>query len=122
MLVVKSLLLKLLVITGRAYTEEIEGTETEERAAIYCGWQNTYHADSRLCDFDLTLFEEMPDGSYRRSDEHQRERCYMLDEIKAALSKANLELLGLFSDTRFSAPTDTTDRWYFVARAIKDPL
>ena len=98
-----------------------EGTETEERAAIYCGWQNTYHADSRLCDFDLTLFEEMPDGSYRRSDEHQRERCYMLDEIKAALSKANLELLGLFSDTRFSAPTDTTDRWYFVARAIKDP-
>ena len=30
MLVVKSLLLKLLVITGRAYTEDIEGTETEE--------------------------------------------------------------------------------------------
>ena len=97
-----------------------EGEETEERAAVFCGWQNTYHPDTRLCDFDLTLFEEMPDGSYRRSDEHQCERCYTLEEIKSALQKAHLELLDVFSDTHFSAISDTTERWYFVARAIKN--
>lgn len=96
-----------------------EGLDTEERAAVYCGWQNTYHPETGICDFDLSLFEELPDGTYRRSDEHQQERCYTLDEIKASLKKANLELLGVWSDYAFSTPTDTTERWYFAARAKK---
>ena len=96
-----------------------EGTEDEERVPVYCGWQNTYHPDSRICDFDLTLFEEMPDGSYHREDEHQQERCYELEEIKSALTAARLELLGVWSDFSFSTPTDTTERWYFAARAVK---
>ena len=97
-----------------------EGTETEERAAVYCGWQNTYHPDTRICDFDLSLFEELPNGSYRRSDEHQRERCYTMDEIQAALSAAGLEFLGVWSNFDFSPVNDTTERWYFAARAIKN--
>lgn len=96
-----------------------EGLDTEERAAVYCGWQNAYHPETEICDFDLSLFEELPDGTYRRSDEHQQERCYTLDEIKAALKKANLELLGVWSDYEFSTPTDNTERWYFAARAKK---
>lgn len=96
-----------------------EGSETEERAAVYCGWQNTFHPESKLCEFDLSLFEEMPDGSYRRSDEHQTERCYSMEEIEQTLAAANLELLGVWSDFSFAAPTDTTERWYFAVRAKK---
>ena len=96
-----------------------EGLDTEERAAVYCGWQNEYHPDTRICDFHLSIFEEMPDGSYRRADEHQQERCYGLDEIRQALEAAHLELLGVWSDFDFSEPTDTTERWYFCARAKK---
>ena len=96
-----------------------EGEESEERAAIYCGWQNTYDPNTRLCDFDLSIFEELPNGDYRRADEHQRERCYTLDEILSALKDAGLELLGVWSDFRFSAPQENTERWYFAARAKK---
>lgn len=96
-----------------------EGTEDEERAAVYCGWQNTYQPDTRLCEFDLSLFEEMPDGSYRRSDEHQTERCYSLEEIQNALKEAHMELLGIFSSYRFDPADEKTERWYFAARAIK---
>ena len=96
-----------------------EGTEDEERVPIYCGWQNTYHPETRICDFDLSLFEELPDGNYRREDEHQEERCYSLEEIKSALAAAKLELLGVWSDFKFTSPTDTIERWYFAARAIK---
>ena len=96
-----------------------EGSEDEERAAVFCGWQNTYHPDTHICDFDLSLFEEMPDGSYRRSDEHQQERCYTLDEIQGALHAANLEPLGVWSDYRFSPTEPQTERWYFAACAIK---
>ena len=96
-----------------------EGTDTEERAAVYCGWQNTYHSDTALCDFDLSLFEELPNGTYRREDEHQTERCYTMEEIKAALDRANLEYLGVWEDYRFAEVTEETERWYFVARAKK---
>ena len=96
-----------------------EGTEEEERAAVFCGWQNFYHPDTRLCEFDLSIFEEMPDGSYRRSDEHQTERCYTQEEIRKALNEANLELLGIWSDYHFSPTEEQTERWYFAARAIK---
>ena len=91
----------------------------DERIPVFCGWQNTYSPATQICEFDLTLFEELSDGTYRRSDEHQRERCYSMQEITSALKGAGLELLGVWSDTAFSAPTDTTERWYFAARAIK---
>ena len=96
-----------------------EGEETEERAAIFCGWQNEFHPDTQICDFHLSIFEEMPDGSYRRADEHQQERCYQINEIQAALDAAKLELVGVWSDFEFSTPNDTTERWYFCARAKK---
>ena len=76
-------------------------------------------ADTGICDFDLSIFEEQPDGSYLRSDEHQQERCYTMEAITAALRNAGMELLGVFSDWQFAAPDDTTERWYFCARAIK---
>ena len=99
--------------------EDEQRTEGDEFRSAFCGWQNEYHTDSGICDFYLTLFEENDDGTYCRSEEHQQERCYSLSEIKSALDANHLELLGLFSDWQFSAPTDTTERWYFVARAKK---
>ncbi len=94
-------------------------TEEEERIPIYCGWQNTYDPKRCICAFDLSIFEALPDGNYRRSDEHQEERCYTLEEVKDALEKAHLELIGVWADFDFSSPTDTTERWYFAARAVK---
>ncbi|MBQ8439140.1 MAG: class I SAM-dependent methyltransferase [Clostridia bacterium] len=97
-----------------------EGLDTEERAAVFCGWQNHFDPDTRICDFYLSLFEELENGSYRRADEHQRERCYEMEEILSALKAANLELLGVWSDFAFTAPDEKTERWYFCARAIKE--
>lgn len=96
-----------------------EGTEYEERIPVYCGWQNTYHPESGICDFDLSIFEGLPDGTYRRSDEHQQERCYELEKIKSLLLRAGFELIGVWEDYEFGAPSATTERWYFAARAIK---
>jgi SAM-dependent methyltransferase len=96
-----------------------EGLETEERAAIFCGWQNEYHPETAICDFHLSIFEELPNGEYRRSDEHQQERCYELTEIKDALAAAKLELVGVWSDFAYTAPTEKTERWYFCARSKK---
>ena len=102
-----------------AYILEDEMEDGDESYAVFCGWQNCYDGESRLCDFYLTLFEENEDGSYARSEEHQTERCYTLDEIKDTLKKTGFELMGAFPGFDFSEISDTDERWYFVARAVK---
>ena len=98
-----------------SYILEDEG----EEGAVFCGWQNDYDRESGICDFYLSLFEENGDGSYDRSDEHQREKCYTLDTVKKLLCESGFELLGIYSDYSFSECTQDTERWYIAARAKK---
>ena len=99
------------VYGNNAYVLEDEG--------VYCGWQNEYDRQSGVCDFYLSLFEETEDGTYERSDEHHRERCYSLDDLKNTLDACRLETLGVFSDFDFNEIKPDSDRWYIVARAKK---
>lgn len=87
--------------------------------AVYCGWQNEYDAKTRLCDFRLSVFEEDEDGCYRREDEEQRQRCYTMEEIRAALLRAGFEFLSVSADYAFGEPVEKTERWYFAARCKK---
>lgn len=108
------------VYGDRAYILEDELSDGEGKVQeVYCGWQNAYDPETRLCQFYLSLFEQNEDGTFSRSDEVQTERCYTLDEIKAALAGAGMELLGVWSDFDFSEPGENTERWYFAARAKK---
>ena len=96
------------VYGNNAYILEDEG--------VFCGWQNDYDPETRLCRFDLSVFEETENGGYTRTDEQQTERCYTENELRVALDRAGFDLYGIFADFNFSAPTDTTERWYIVAR------
>lgn len=89
----------------------------DERA--YCGWQNFYDKEKKICDFYLSVFEEDEDGAYIRSDEQQSERCYELCEITDSLDRCGFELLGIYADLEFAQPDEKCARWYFVARAKK---
>ncbi len=93
--------------------------ENDEGLALYCGWQNFYDRESRVCDFYLSVFEEDEDGSYYRSDEQQKERCYTKDELCEALSECGFELLGIYAGYNFEEIQENTERWYFVTRAKK---
>ena len=89
--------------------DEVDGS------TVYCGWQNEYDAESRICSFYLSLFEER-DGVYLREDEEQHERCYTRSEISSALDVCGFELLGVYRDYNFLEPLENTERWYFAAR------
>ena len=93
--------------------------ENDDGGAIFCGWQNSYDKENKICNFYLSVFEEREYGEYYRADEEQKERCYSIDEIKNALQKNGFELLDIFSDTDFSSVTEQSERLYFVARVKK---
>jgi len=94
--------------------------EDEDGRLIYCGWQNYYDPDTRLCDFDLTVFSEGKDGRYHREDESHTERCYSLEELTDALRATGFELVAVHGDIDGSSPTEESERWYIIARAKKD--
>ena len=103
------------VYGNEAYILEDE----DEEGAIFCGWQNDYNRESRICDFYLTIFSETEKGSYIREEEHQRERCYDREAIEEMLSESGFEMLGVYSDFDFNSPAENSERWYIVAKAKK---
>ena len=86
----------------------------EEDGAVCC-WQNRLNKKGDVCDFYLTVFEEQPDGRYKRTDGVQRERCYGLRSIKNLLAEAGLSFAAAVSSYDFDEITDTTERWYIAA-------
>ena len=104
------------VYGNEAYILEDE----DEDGAVYCGWQNDYDRDSRICDFYLSLFSEAENGAYLRSDEHQQERCYGKEELTELLADTGFEVLGIYGELDFTAPEEKCERWYIVARAKKE--
>ena len=85
----------------------------------YCGWQNEYDRESKLCNFYLSVFTEEEDGRFSRADEVQTERCYSEEELIESLEKSGFEVLGFFGDFAFSKPESNCERWYIAARAKK---
>ena len=108
-------------INGRYKFENIyaDNTFTMEEEGGVCVWENFYDADSRMCDFYITLFKECDDGRYERYDETQTERMYTLAEIKKSLERNNMEYLYAFGDLDFTPGSDECERIYIVAKCRK---
>lgn len=103
------------VYGDNAYILEDDGAEGE----VFCGWQNHFDEQTGLCTFDLSLFEQTPNGSYERSDEQQCERMYSREQLSALLEACGFEVLGCFGDWSMAEPMEDCQRWYFVARCKK---
>ena len=108
-------------VNGKYKFENIyaDRTYTMEEDGALCIWENDYDAESRLCDFYITLFKEDKQGKYDRYDEVETERMYTLSEIKSALKEAKMEFVGAYSDFDFCRGSDESERIYIVAKCRK---
>ena len=93
-----------------AYVLEDEG--------IYCGWQNIYDKDSRICDFYTSVFTENEDGTYSRFDDYEREYCFTQKEVEKLLEKCGFELVSVDGDIDGSPVEKDTERLYFTTKRI----
>ncbi len=93
-----------------AYVLEDEG--------IYCGWQNIYDKDSRICDFYTSVFTENEDGTYSRFDDYEREYCFTQNEVEKLLEKCGFEIISVDGDIDGSPVEKDTERLYFTAKRI----
>ena len=60
-------------------------------------WQNTWHERQQYIDLDLFFFVRAEDGSYRRIEEHQKQKAWSEKTLKEALWKAGFRTVSSFA-------------------------
>lgn len=78
-------------------------------------WENYYDDESKINEYDLTLF--IKEGQqYTRYEEVHEQRSYSIEEISDMLKEAGLELLHVYDAFTENEPHDESERIYFVAK------
>lgn len=99
--------------------EQVIGDTTiaENRDDCSFIWENYYHEEDRVNEYDLTIFvKEKKEELFRRFTETHFQRGYTLEEMKGFVERAGMEfVLALDADTH-KAPIETSERIYVIAR------
>lgn len=82
---------------------------------LFCLWQNFYDPKTRLCEFDLTVFE-WEGENFSRYDERQQERCYHIGECRDLLLRAGFAKVSVWRPFALRAPGPRCERIFFAAR------
>ena len=90
-----------------------DNTFAENREDASFIWENYYDPDTKINEYDLTLYIEEEDGLFARFEEVHEQRSYETERVKELLIKAGLEIIGTAGDK---------ERMYFIARRPDEVL
>ena len=92
-------------------------TIAENREDCSFIWENYYHDDEHVNEYDLTIFAKCGEEDvFRRSVETHYQRGYELDEMIAFVKEAGLEFIEAIDADTHKSPTEDSERVYIVAR------
>ena len=94
-----------------------DATIAENREDCSFIWENYYDEESRINEYDLTVFVREPEGErFRRFAETHYQRGYTLEQMKEFLEEAGLLFVrALDADTREEV-REESERVYVIAR------
>ena len=99
--------------------EQVIGDDTiaENRDDCSFIWENYYDEESRINEYDLTIFVRKPDTEYfRKFTETHYQKGYTLEQMKGYLEAAGLLFVKAFdADTRGEVRAES-ERIYVIAR------
>ncbi len=79
-------------------------------------WENSYYSDTRLNQYDLTIFAKDDDGRYTKYEETHIQRGYTVEEIQSALRDAGMEFITSYSAFTKIPVKNDDDRIYIIAK------
>lgn len=102
------------------YAEVIgDATIAENREECSFIWENFYHEEEHINEYDLTIFvqeDEKESDCFRRFQETHYQRGYTLEEMKSYLAAAGLEFVKAIDVDTLGDVTSTSERIYCIAR------
>ena len=79
-------------------------------------WDNYYHEEEHINEYDLTIFAKCGEGDvFKRSVETHYQRGYTLEEMKSFVEKSGFKFIACYDADTHEAPTDESERIYIVA-------
>lgn len=94
--------------------DSVQYEDTEDMALI---WENHYDNQSKIHSYDLTMFISYDEeGSFTRYRETHYQRAYSVDEVKAAVKAAGMELLKVIDADSMKEPGESSERIYYVVK------
>ena len=98
--------------------EQVIGDTTiaENREDCSFIWENYYHPEEQINEYDLTVFVQEEGDRFRRFTETHYQRGYTEEQMVSLVEEAGMKVL-LIKDSDTDGPvTETTERIYLVAR------
>lgn len=99
--------------------EQIIGDTTiaENREDCSFIWDNFYHEEECINEYDLTIFvKEESNGLFRKFQETHYQRGYTLEEMKSYVEEAGLTFIKALDADTHKEPTAESERIYIVAK------
>lgn len=99
--------------------EQVIGDTTiaENREDCSFIWDNFYHDEDCINEYDLTIFvKEGKNELFRKFTETHYQRGYTLEEMKSFVEQAGLKFIKAIDADTHQSPTEMSERIYIVAR------
>lgn len=95
-----------------------DATIAENREKCSFIWDNYYHEEEQINEYDLTIFVQEGEeaDTYRRFQETHYQRGYRLEQMKEYLLQAGLAFVEAVDADTHGAVTESSERIYVVAR------
>ncbi|KEZ86224.1 class I SAM-dependent DNA methyltransferase [Lacrimispora celerecrescens] len=93
-----------------------ESTIAEDREECSFIWDNYYDKESKINEYDLSLFIRQEEDLYRKYTENHYQRAYYLEEVKLAINEAGMDFVSAFDAFTQNPVKDTSERIYIIAR------
>ena len=101
---------KLRRMDGQMYMDE-----TEES---FCVWRTFFSRRTKVCTYQVDLFQLRPDGAWEREFEEHRERAWEEAELRQYLAEAGFTRVTVTGDLSARAPAADEDRW--IVRCVRE--
>lgn len=96
-----------------------DATIAENREDCSFIWENYYHPEEQINEYDLTIFVKNDNGdvdSFKRFQETHYQRGYSLEQMKALVEKAGMAFITALDADTHGEVTPESERIYVVAR------
>lgn len=102
--------------TEKKYIDIADAVIAENRNEGSFIWENNYFSDKKINRYDMTIFEKLDSGLYKKHLETHIQRVYSLDEIKSALNLSGLKFEACYKAFTHNEPDNDCERIYVIAR------
>ena len=98
--------------------QEVIGDTTiaENREECSFIWENFYHEEEQINEYDLTIFVKEEDEYFRKFHENHYQRGYEPEKIKKVLETAGMEFVKFIDADTHEEVTEYSERVYCIAR------